>query len=68
MLCELFLSIGLIASCGEPPRDEAAEVLRQQQAQHEADFQTAMQRRSRLYGGMETTDEGGTRKFEPFRR
>lgn len=69
MICEMLLAIGLGAGCVEPPpaRDQAAEVLVDQEAQRKAEFDDAMARRARLYGGLSKCRDCGELDIVPFK-
>lgn len=71
MLCTILVAIGLGSGCVEtpPPRDQAAEVLIEQDNRQQAEVQAALAKRDRLYRRLgEKCDDCGKLDTRPFGR
>jgi hypothetical protein len=70
MFCELILAVGLGLGCAEPPqppaRDQAAEVLVEQDARQQAKFDAAIARRNKLYARSGKCSDCGVMNTDPF--
>ncbi|MGF7213207.1 hypothetical protein GGE65_007843 [Skermanella aerolata] len=69
MLCTVILALGLtIASCPKPPppRDEAAEVLIEQEKRQKTEFEEALAKRDKLYRGLDRCTDCGKLNTYPF--
>jgi hypothetical protein len=68
MLCQIVIAIGLSFGCIDqpPPRDQAAEILIEQERQRDAEFEAAKAKRNRLYRGMGECRDCGKLDTVPF--
>lgn len=71
MLCSILFAIGLSAAqCVElpPQRDQAAEILIEQEARQQAEFEAAIAKRNKLYRGLGECSDCGKLNTIPFGR
>lgn len=70
MFCTAMAALGIaVASCSQPvmpERDRAAEILIEQEAERQADFDAAMAKRAKLYEGLGECPDCGKMKTYPF--
>jgi hypothetical protein len=70
MFCEIILAVGLGLGCTEPPpppaRDQAAEILIEQEARQQAEFEEAIARRNKFYGRSGKCSDCGVMNTDPF--
>lgn len=72
MLCTLLIAVGMGMGSGcielPPQRDHAAEVLIEQQARENAEFEEMKAKRNKLYHGLRECPECGKMNTLPFQR
>ena len=71
MFCEIILAVGFGLGCVEPPptppaRDQAAEVMIEQETRQQEDFDAAIARRNKFYARSGKCSDCGEMNTDPF--
>jgi hypothetical protein len=69
MICSVLFALGMtMANCVEPapPRDQAAEVLIEQERREDDEVAAALAKRDRLYRGLGQCDDCGKLNTDPL--